>query len=127
MFIHDCTDMDRYHGCPTLPCTPPGYHWGWFQFDLAKQMVAQAPRYGLTLLVEDCCWECRWCQADGCSLAHNCVCVDRGGLAGGGWGSHRLTGCPCDAPSCVMSPIGIAIAGGIELRRARRSSQDNVF
>jgi|RhiMetdeSRZDD1v2_1073273.scaffolds.fasta_scaffold204633_3 hypothetical protein len=85
MFIHDCTDMDRYHGCPTLPCTPPGHHWGWFQFDLAKQMVAQAPRYGLTLLGE----ECRWCQADGCSLAHNCVCVDRGGLAGGGWGSHR--------------------------------------
>jgi len=54
MFIHAYTDMDRYHGCPTLPCTPLGHHWGWFQFDLAKQMVAQAPRYGCTLRVEDC-------------------------------------------------------------------------
>jgi len=66
-------------------------------------MVAQAPRYGLTLLVEDCRWECRWCQADGCSLAHNGVCVDRGGLAGGGWGSRRLpVGSVTD--SCAITP-----------------------
>jgi len=54
MFIHAYTDMDRYHGCPTLPCTPLGHHWSWLQFDRAKQMVAQAPRYGCTLRVEDC-------------------------------------------------------------------------
>ena len=44
MFIHDYTDMDRYHGCPALPCTLPGHYWSWFQVDLAKQRVAQAPR-----------------------------------------------------------------------------------